>query len=207
MRKYLFLSFAALPFIATAQEKADRIVLKNGKTVLGHIYKIADGSIYLVKTADSAVYNAGEVNTIMFCSTGKDINPVPPQPPLPCGGGQGSGIKSVNSQTSTFSSIDENDAPVTAGKKTVTEKASVVFRCNMCGGDGTLSVAGENGKNSTTTRYTFTMEDDRHSFSHTMLLQPGVYNWQYHDSNNNATKGKFIVAKGEEKKIILFEQE
>jgi hypothetical protein len=207
MKKYLFFFIAPLPLAAAAQKTADQVLLKNGQTVAGCIYKMENGNIYLVKTADSVILNTTDIKSIRFGNTGNHQHPVPPAPPAPAAGTPKQGDENPVTQHRTFSSFTEMSEQETMTKNTDTEKATVVFRCTMCGGNGNLSVAGENGKNKTTAVYTFAMENDRHFFSHRLQLQPGEYTWQYHDSRNNASKGKFVVKKGEEKKIFLFEQE
>jgi len=67
MKKYVLILFFAAPFLLLAQQKADSVKLKNGKVVAGYIYKMDDGKIYIAATADSTVFTAGEVQTIMFC--------------------------------------------------------------------------------------------------------------------------------------------
>jgi len=69
---FFLLLLTALPVIALAQRKADTITLKNGKSVAGFIYKMDDGKIYVAAAADSLVYTADEVQTIMFCHDSKN---------------------------------------------------------------------------------------------------------------------------------------
>ena len=50
----------------------DSVLLKNGKSAGGLIYKMEDGKIFLKTGKDTAIYKADELKTIMFCGTEKD---------------------------------------------------------------------------------------------------------------------------------------
>jgi hypothetical protein len=209
MKKYLFLLLGALPISLFAQKNADSITLKNGKLVSGKIFKMDDGLIYLARTKDSVIYAAGEVQSIMFCNSGTTNKP--------CGDAISSIAttyktntakqKSVSTNASTFSSFEDKVDQVIGTEKDDNEKGVVTFKCNMCGESGTLYINGENEHSKSTTTYSFTMEKDKHFFVYAAKLIPGNYNWQYNDNSNNARKGKLLIKRGDDKKIILFENE
>lgn len=209
MKKCFFFLLTVLATAVVAQKKTDSIILKNGKTVSGIIYKLDAGKIYLARTADSLVYTADEVQSMMFCSLGSRNNPcadAPPIPPAHPPAGAGTS-KMVSTNASTFSSFDDTESPALSTDREDAEKGTVVFKCNMCGNKGTLTINGENGNNKSKAEYTFTMEKEKHFFVYAAKLLPGEYSWNYRDNSNNASKGKLLINKGDEKKIVLFEKE
>ncbi len=209
MKKYFFLLFVALPISLLAQKNVDSITLKNGKTVSGKIFKMDDGMIYLARTKDSVMYTANEVQSIMFCNSGTTNKP--------CGdvvssnataSTKNTGIqKSVSTNVSTFSSFEDKKEQVIVTEKEDNEKGLVTFKCNTCGPSGTLNIKGENEYSKSISTYSFTMEKGKHFFVYAAKLLPGLYNWTYSDNSNNASKGKLLINKGDEKKIILFENQ
>ncbi len=186
MKKNIFLFLMAFSFTVKAQKKTDTITLKNGETVSGHIYRMEDSRIFIAREKDSAFYKADEVQTIMFCSDVRSSSNCPDKVSV-----------KDNSSTTVNSTITNVDK----------EKGIVTFRCNMCGGKGNLSIEGGSGTSKVTYTHTFNLDKGNSFFKHTAELQPGEYRWSYMDANNNATKGKFIIGKGEQKKILLFENE
>jgi len=192
MKTNIFLILLAFSFTVNAQKKDDTITLKNGQTVSGHIYKMEDSRIFIAREKDSAFYKADEVQTIMFCNdAGSSIN-CPDIVPAKAGSGN---TTSNNIQQSNVNVSNDNG------------KGSVTFRCNICGRKGNLSIEGGAEQSKVTYNHTFNLDNENGFFQHTAALQPGEYRWSYADANNNATKGKFIIGKGEKMKIVLFEKE
>jgi CCR4-NOT transcriptional regulation complex NOT5 subunit len=193
-----------------AQQKLDTVILKNGKTIPGYIYKMENGLIYIANTADSLVFTADQVQTLMFCHSVRSNGP--------CASAAASSTSSSSSRSSsgssksfsrnadTFSSIDADATVESVFEKDDAARPAVLFSCNMCGASGNLSIKGTNSTLSTAT-YTFTLEKGKSYFVYAVKLLPGEYNWKYSDTNNNETKGSFIVNNGEKKKIVLFEKE
>jgi hypothetical protein len=202
MKKYLFLLLTTVSFGVSAQKSEDTIVLKNGQTVAGYIYKMDDGKIAIAKKTDSVVYTADEVQAIMFCHEvrGKGTSSGSSSP-CPCDDktiSDKAGYSKKRSDSNSGNPCDDNDKE---------EKGTVVFRCNMCGNNGSLQINSSGKGNKTDSKTTFSLERaDRFSL-HTEHLPPGEYTWIYSDTNKNSTKGKFTIQKGEEKKIVLFEKE
>ncbi|MFZ1527991.1 MAG: hypothetical protein WAT19_04520 [Ferruginibacter sp.] len=163
-----------------------------------------DGYIYISGKNDSAVYTAGQVQSIMFCHHA--ANPCPQPPQSPCNGKSNARSQSSSSNSSTFSSLDKNDVPAEDFYANDTEKGTVSFTCNMCGGSGNLLVRGT-GHGASVANYSFAMDKDKHYFLYIVKLLPGNYSWTYDDNNNNETHGKFSIGKMEERKIVLFEKE
>lgn len=217
MKNYFFLILAALPALLMAQQKADTVKLKNGQVIPGYIYKLDDGKIYVARSADTLVYNAAEVQTIMFCHPAgnrKQVNAVPAYVSTAENGSvagksiSGSGTSnSYSYNAGTFSSLDENVSPYFPAEKDAAEKGSVTYTCHMCGGSGSLLIRGANTGSTSSATYSFTMEKDKHFFVYAVKLLPGEYNWTYSDTNNNGTKGSLTIKKGEDRSIVLFEKE
>jgi hypothetical protein len=191
MKKNIFLLLMAFSCTANAQKKTDTITLKNGQTVSGHIYKMEDSRIFIARQKDSAFYKADEVQTIMFCSDARSSINCPDMKPA-----------KARSSNTTSGNVQQENLVVSNDDK---EKGSVTFRCNMCGDKGNLLIEGGAGKSKIIYNHTFTLDNGKSFFQHTAELQPGEYRWSYADLNNNETKGKFIIGKGEQKKIVLFE--
>jgi hypothetical protein len=195
MKQTLFLLMAILPFALYAQKTADTIILKNGKTIAGYIYKMEDGAIYVFSNGDSASFSADEVKSLMFCHRVYSK-------------GNSSVVGSSSSESKTSKS---SGAGYSNGGKpcddNIEEKGTVVFLCNMCGGKGSLSIKGGMENSKTTGNYTFELENGEKFTTYKQHLPPGTYNWVYKDTSKNQTKGTFTSKKGEEKKIILFENE
>jgi hypothetical protein len=201
MKKYFFILLTTLTLTAAAQKKADTVTLKNGQAIAGYIYKMDGGKIFIAKQKDSVAYTADEVQTIMFChdvrsdsrSSGTSLSY------YPCcdkSVGTGSGFSKSNSSYSYSANPCDDKRE---------EKGTVLFQCNMCGGKGELKVTGISDGDKVIDECRFTSETGESFFTHTACLVPGEYNWTYTDTNKNSTKGKFIISKGEKKKIILFE--
>jgi hypothetical protein len=207
MKKYLFLLLTTLPMSLLAQQKPDTVKLKNGQVIAGYIYKIDDGKIYIAASGDSLVYNADEVQSLMFCHSLRSNMPYASSSSDSKSNTGSSGSSKSYSNTSTFSSLDDTDSPVLFSEKDDEKKGVAIFRCNMCGANGSLLIRGANDNSKSSATYTFSMEKDKHFFVYAAKLLPGEYNWKYSDTNNNETKGSLIIRKGEEKKIVLFEKE
>ncbi len=217
MKKYFFLLLAALPVSVMAQQRADTVKLKNGQVIPGYIYKLEGGKIYVARSADTLVYNAAEVGSIMFCHPARNKTQGFSTPAylsasenrsVPGKNISGSGTSnSYSYNAGTFSSFNEKDSPRFPAEKDDAEKGSVTYKCNMCGGSGSLLIRGANTGSTSSATYTFTMEKDKHFFVYAVKLVPGEYNWTYNDTNNNGTKGNLIIKKGEDRGIILFEKE
>ena len=173
----------------------DSVLLKNGKSAGGLIYKMEDGKIFLKTGKDTAIYKADELKTIMFCGTEKDDRNC-------CGESINYKKRIISKNESTYA---KSNNP--CGDNKNIEKGTVEFRCNMCGGEGTLKVENENGDKTQMNLFTVTVDKDNPCWLNRQVLIPGNYIWAYSDTNNNATKGKFSIAKGGQKKIILFEKE
>jgi hypothetical protein len=196
MKQLLFLFFIALSSAVSAQSKADTVVLKNGKAIAGYIYKMEGNKIHIAKAADTAVYSADEVQTLMFCH--------PVRSNGPC---SGSG-SSASSGGSSFSSVGTSSANSNSDNKengSNEEKGTALFQCNMCGGKVDFRVKGENGNNKTESRVNTELASGE-VFSYKEKFIPGTYYWSYKDTNKNQANGYFTIAAGEEKKIILFEK-
>lgn len=210
MKKYFFFLAGILPLSLIAQQKLDTVILKNGKTIPGYIYKMDNGLIYIASTADSLVFTADQVQTLMFCHSVRSSGPCASTTAFSTSSyssrSSSSSSKSVSRNADTFSSIDGDATPESVFEKDDAGKPAVLFRCTMCGGSGNLSIKGTNSNQSTAT-YTFTLEKRKSSFVYAVKLLPGEYTWKYSDTNNNETKGSFIINKGEKKKIVLFEKE
>jgi hypothetical protein len=193
MKSTIFLLMLSLPFAVVAQKKPDTITLKNGQTISGYIYKMEDSRIFIAGQKDSAIYRADEVQTIMFCHDAGSNRNCPDIVP----------VKADNSNTAS-NNTQQNNYSVSNNDK---EKGSVTFRCNMCGSKGNLAIEGGAAQSKVTYNHTFNLDNGNSFFQHTAELQPGEYRWSYADMNNNETKGKFTIGKGEQKKIVLFEKE
>jgi hypothetical protein len=201
MKKYFPLLLITLPLAIAAQKKADTVTLKNGQIVAGYIYKMDGGKIFIAKQKDSVAYTADEVQTIMFChdvrsgcaSSGSSLSYYPC-----CDKSVGTG----NNFSKGNGSYSYSGNPCDDKRE---EKGTVLFQCNMCGGKGELKVTGINKGDKAIDECRFTSEIGESFFTHTACLLPGEYNWTYNDTNKNSAKGKFIISKGEKKKIILFE--
>lgn len=212
MKKILLAMLQALPVLVLAQQKTDAIKLKNGKTIVGHIYKMEGGGISIAKEKDSMTYMADEIQSIQFCSNGETKNPCAVAGGSAAGtesGAASSGSstsKSSSTNASTFSSFNKEVNPDLAFDKSDTEKGTVVFACNMCGGKGTLLIRGDNEYSTSSAKYSFTMKEDEHFFVFAAKLVPGEYKWIYTDTNKNQAKGNLIINKGTKQKITLFEE-
>ncbi|MFM9909900.1 MAG: hypothetical protein ACKVOW_11150 [Chitinophagaceae bacterium] len=211
MKKILLSLMSALPLFVFTQQQLDTIKLKNGKIASGYIYRMEDGKVYLARANDSATYSANEIQMLMFCNSvrGKDPCDVAKNvseqeshsysPP-------GISKQQSNSRNaSTFSSFKNEYKIAEVIDKTDTEKGSVVFKCTMCGGKGSLSIQGDNEESQSSTTHSFTMKEDQHFFVFAAQLLPGEYQWKYCDTNNNNAKGKLVIKKGTMQKITLFE--
>ncbi len=195
MKQIFFFLVALSPLMGKAQKNFDTIVLKNGKTVAGYIYKMEDGTISVSSNGDSTSYTAGEIKSIMFCNAVRSNSN--------SSGSSASGSKNKTSKSSGTGysyggkPCDENNE----------EKGTVVFLCNRCGSKGSLSINGGMDNSKTTGNYTFELEKGEKFTTYSQHLPAGTYSWVYKDTSNNQTKGSFSIQKGEEKKIILFEKE
>jgi hypothetical protein len=203
MKKYFFLLLGILPLAVTAQKKADTVKLKNGQTIAGYIYKMDGGKIFVARQNDSVAYTADEVQGIMFCHEvrGKGTSSGSSSSSSPCNdkavGGNKNFSKSKSSNSYSGNPCDDKKE----------EKGTLVFRCNMCGGEGNLKIISGNDESKTIDNYKFTLKKSETLFTHTAYLIPGEYKWTYTDTNKNSANGKFIIRKSEEKKIVLFENE
>jgi hypothetical protein len=197
MKEYLFLLLAILPFAAAAQKKLDTIVLKNGKTIPGYIYKMEGGTISITNNGDSITYTAAEVQSIMFCHSVRSN-----------GASSGSGYSNSESKSKTSMS---SGGGASYGAKPCDdnnqEKGAIIFQCNMCGSKGAISIKGGMDNSKTTGTYSFELDNGERFTTYTQRLPPGTYTWTYKDNASNQTKGTFTIQKAEEKKIILFEKE
>jgi hypothetical protein len=198
MRKLFISFFIVASFVASAQKKADTVVLKNGQSVAGYIYKMEGNKIYIAKLSDTSVYNASEVQSLMFCH--------PVRSNEPCSGSSSSYSSNGSSSLSGSSASEGNSYSGSSETKTDSEKGVVIIQCNMCGGKAELFIKGENGKSKTTTRVGTTLANGE-VFSHKEKFLPGTYYYTYTDSNKNTATGFFTIEAGEEKKIILFEKQ
>jgi hypothetical protein len=203
MKKNIFILFAALPLITAAQNKLDTVVLKNGKSIPGCIYKMEEGKIFIAAKTDSFSYKAEEVKSIIFCHKVRGNGPsYSSSASQSSGSGKSAGgTGSISNSSSNYSYSGK------PGVDNIEEKGTVVFRCNMCGGEGSLQITGSKKDSKATSRISFTLNKDEHNFSHEEHLIPGEYSWTYSDTNKNMTKGKFTIQKRETKKIVLFENE
>jgi hypothetical protein len=189
MKAIINIAIMCFPFLVSAQQKADTIVLKNGKVMAGYIYKMEGSKIYLAQQADSIVFAADEVKSLMFCH--------PVRSNGPCSGSGSS--SSSGSGSFSYSHSDKKEAGNSE------EKGMAVFQCNMCGGKVDFSVKGENGNNKTESRVNTQLANGE-VFHYKEKVVPGTYYWSYRDSNKNHATGHFTIAAGEERKIILFEK-
>ena len=187
MKNKFIIFFLLLSVSVCAQAQLDTLQLKNHKKVAGYIFKMDDGKISIASGKDTAVYTADEVQGIMFCHAVR---------------GSGSSYSSGKTSSSSSSSYSGNPCDENAA-----EKGTVLFRCNRCGGSGSLSIKGKNDDSKTSALCAFTLDEGESFFEHAEKLWPGNYTWSYSDDHNNATSGKLTIKKGEEKKIILFEKE
>ena len=210
MKKIIFSLLIALPLLVSAQQKFDTIKLKNGKAVSGIIYKMEGGLVFLANGKDSIAYTADEIQMLLFCSQGQIKDPCSVSENVagfekqPVSKNSNLSQRSI-SNTSTYSSLSSNDNASEFFEKNDTEKGNIVFRCNMCGGKGTLSIRGNDENSKSTATYSFTMREDEHFFVYAVRLVPGEYKWTYKDTNKNKADGKFIIRQGEKKSIVLFE--
>jgi hypothetical protein len=202
MKKYFFFLLATFPIAVSAQKKADTVTLKNGQTIAGFIYKMDGGRIYVAGQSDSVVYTVDEVQSLMFCHEvrGKGYSSGSSSP-CPCDDktiSDKAGSSKNGSDSYSGNPCDDNDKE---------EKGTVVFRCNMCGSNGSLQINSSGKANKTDSKTTFSLDRGERFSVHREYLPPGEYTWTYSDTNKNSTKGKFTIQKGEEKRIVLFEKE
>jgi hypothetical protein len=195
MKQTLTFLLALLPIAAITQKKADTIVLKSGKTIPGYIYKMEGGTISITNNGDSITYWVDEVQSIMFCHSVRSN-----------GTSSGSLIAGSKSKTLTSSGggASYSGKPCDDNNE---EKGTIIFQCNMCGSKGSISITGGMDNSNTTANHNFELEKGKKFTFYTQLLPPGTYSWTYKDNANNQTKGAFMIQKGKEKKIILFEKE
>ncbi len=211
MKKILLSLMSALPLLAFTQQQLDTVKLKNGKIASGYIYKMEDGKVYLAKANDTAIYTANEIQELMFCNSirGKypcDVSENHVESKSSSNASVNSSRqKSTSNNANTFSSFNNEYRSSETFDKNDTEKGSVVFRCRMCGGKGSLSIQSDNEESKSSATHSFTMKEDQHFFVFAAQLLSGEYQWKYCDTNNNSAKGKLVVKKGTEQKIILFE--
>jgi hypothetical protein len=189
MRKIILSFILALPFSVMAQKKTDTVILKNGQTIAGYIYKMEGNAIYVATTKDSVVYKADEVQTLMFCHEVRSKKP--------CKTGGSSSSYSSSSGKNSYSSNEE----------TKTNKGMLQISCNQCGGRVTLKIWAEFGNTKIDEMVQTDIEQGESFFSHKTWLEPGEYNWSYTDTNKNRSSGKVVIKKGEKHSIILFEKE
>jgi hypothetical protein len=202
MKKYFFLLLTILSYGVSAQKKEDTLTLKNGQVITGYIYKMDGGKIFLTRQTDSVMYTADEVQSIMFCHEvrGKGAS-YSSSSPCPCDDktiSDKAGSSKNRSDSYSGNPCDDNDKE---------EKGMVIFRCNMCGNNGSLQINSSGKGNKTDSKTTFSLDKGERFSLHTEHLPPGEYTWVYNDTNKNSTKGKFTIRNGEEKKIVLFEKE
>lgn len=211
MKKILLIFMSVLPLFAFTQQQLDTVKLKNGKIASGYIYKMEEGKVYLANNNDTAIYTAHEIQLLMFCNSvrGKDpceVSKNIAEPEHYTNSSNSVSKQRTNSRNaSTFSSFNNDYKVAEVIDKTTTEKGDVVFKCNMCGGKGSLLIQGDNQESQSSATHSFTMKEDQHFFVFAAQLLPGEYQWKYCDTNNNSAKGKLVIKKGTMQKIILFE--
>ena len=183
MKKYLLSLLFITPLSLQAQQKADSVKLKNGKVVAGYIYKMDDGKIYLAGAADSLVFTADEVQTIMFCRA------------------------SVNHYaTATSSSLLRRDS-ADSNCKPCGENSQgmgiVTFTCSNCSQMESLKIMGKGKTGTASNNYHFINKKGKSNLFYSLHLIPGEYNWIYTAADKKETTGEFVVIKSEERNILL----
>ena len=186
MKTTAILFCACLFACAGLHAQADTVTLKNGKVISGYIFKMDEGKISIAAGKDTSVYNADEIKSMMFCHKTKGS-----------GDSYGKGSKSYSSSSESYGGNPCNEDELKKGK--------VVFQCNMCGGTVMLEITGGTRNNKSSNKCSITLDEGKSFFEHIVKLYPGEYTWKYHDSNNNKTGGTLTVGKGDDKKIVLFE--
>jgi hypothetical protein len=182
------------PIAATAQEKADTDLLKNGKLATGYLYKMEGGKIYMTNFKDAAVYATDQLKSLTFC-----------HPMLNNGSCNSAGTSSVIAATSANNIVTSFAKNSVAAPQNKQGTATLIFERKKCLGNFRLKLKriSDNGNqvnlNMAATAFA-------PGFFYPGKISSEKYYYTYTDAGINRTKACFEIATGAEKKLYYLKK-
>jgi hypothetical protein len=182
------------PIAATAQEKADTVLLKNGKSATGYLYKMEGGKIYMTYFKDTAVYATDQLKSLTFCHSMRNNGR--------CNGADTSSAMAATSANNIVTSFAKNCVAAPQNKQGI---ATVIFERKKCLGNFRLKLKriSDNGNqinlNMAATAFA-------PGFFYPGKISLGKYYYTYTDASINRTKECFEIATGAEKKLYYLQK-